>query len=83
MPRPIYKPHRRGIAFLATGILLARSGGEKMMTSEHVAALKAKHADIENRIDVEEHRPHPDDTRITELKRQKLRLKDEIAQLKP
>jgi hypothetical protein len=52
-----------------------------MMTSEHVAALKAKHADIEHRIDEEEHRPHPDDTRIAELKRKKLRLKDEMAQL--
>ncbi len=52
-----------------------------MSLSEHVETLKAKHADLENLIVEEEHRPAPDEARIKELKRQKLRIKDEIAQL--
>jgi len=32
-------------------------------------------------IQEEEHRPHPDDGALAELKRQKLRIKDEIAVL--
>jgi hypothetical protein len=50
-----------------------------MAMTEHVEALRAKHAELENLIDEEEHRPHPDDLIITELKRQKLRIKDQIA----
>ncbi|MFZ5792297.1 MAG: YdcH family protein [Pseudomonadota bacterium] len=50
-----------------------------MSTTEHVEALKAKHADLDKLIAEEEARPHPDDVRLTELKRQKLKIKDEIA----
>lgn len=52
-----------------------------MSVTEHVEALRAKHAELEHLIDEEEHRPHPDDLMITELKRQKLRIKDQIATL--
>jgi hypothetical protein len=52
-----------------------------MSVTEHVEALRAKHAELENLILEEEHRPHPDDITITELKRQKLRIKDQIAVL--
>jgi len=53
----------------------------EMSVTEHVEALRAKHAELEHLIDEEEHRPHPDDLVITELKRQKLRIKDQIATL--
>lgn len=52
-----------------------------MSVMDHVESLKAKHADLDHLIIEEEQRPWPDQTRITELKRQKLRIKDEIAQL--
>jgi hypothetical protein len=52
-----------------------------MTVSEHLASLRTKHADLEQRIQDEEHRPLPDQSLITDLKRQKLRIKDEIAQL--
>lgn len=52
-----------------------------MSVAEHVESLKAKHADLEHLIEEEEGRPYPDQTTITQLKRQKLRIKDEIAQL--
>jgi len=50
-----------------------------MTADERLASLRNKHAAIESAIDEEEHRPHPDDLRIVELKREKLRIKDQIA----
>jgi hypothetical protein len=52
-----------------------------MSAQEHIEALRTKHLDLKHEIDQENQRPHPDDLRIVELKRQKLRIKDEIAQL--
>jgi hypothetical protein len=43
--------------------------------------LKAKHAALEAAIEDETNRPLPDTTRIHDLKRQKLKIKDEIAQI--
>ena len=48
---------------------------------EHLDALKAEHADLESKIEEELGRPMPDDALIGNLKKQKLRIKDEIAQL--
>ncbi len=50
-----------------------------MIAEEQISSLQTKHAKIEQAIDQEEQRPHPDDIRIKELKRAKLRIKDEIA----
>lgn len=47
---------------------------------EHHSVLKAKHADIDSAIQQEMKRPLPDFTRITKLKKQKLRIKEEIRQ---
>ena len=52
-----------------------------MSQATHVEALKTKHAELEAQIDEENSRPHPDDGLINELKRFKLRIKDELAQL--
>jgi hypothetical protein len=52
-----------------------------MSDQEHIEALRTKHLDLKHEIDEENQRPHPDDFRIVELKRQKLRIKDEIALL--
>lgn len=49
------------------------------MPSTHQTALETKHATIDRRIAEEAHRPHPDDMVLTALKKQKLRLKEEIA----
>ncbi|MBM3598729.1 MAG: DUF465 domain-containing protein [Alphaproteobacteria bacterium] len=52
------------------------------MTSEdRIAALKARHATLEAELQMENSRPHPDDAHVAELKRQKLRIKDEISKL--
>lgn len=44
----------------------------------HVQQLSTKHADIDRQIISEMRRPHPDTLRISELKREKLLLKDKI-----
>lgn len=50
------------------------------METSHVAALQAKHEGLEARLREELNRPAPDDATLQTLKKQKLRLKEEIAQ---
>jgi uncharacterized protein len=52
-----------------------------MVMASHLEALKIKHQDLETRIADEERRPHPDDVTLHELKKQKLRVKDELVAL--
>ncbi|MFC7537739.1 YdcH family protein [Sphingomonas sp. GCM10030256] len=51
------------------------------MDKAHVEALETKHASLEAQINAEETRPHPDDTLLMRLKKQKLRIKDEMLGL--
>jgi hypothetical protein len=50
-----------------------------MASENHIASLKDKHHELEQAIESENNRPLPDELLIQELKRQKLRIKDEIA----
>ena len=50
------------------------------MESSHLSALMNKHAGIERKLQAEMTRRPPDPVTIQMLKRQKLRIKDEIAQ---
>ena len=52
-----------------------------MSVEERIAALKAMHARLEQQINEEIHRPHPDDLHLNQLKREKLKIKDEIAKI--
>lgn len=54
-----------------------------MSVEEHIRALKAKHAELEGQIIHENSRPHPDQIAIAGLKKQKLKIKDELARLHP
>ena len=49
------------------------------MDNEHIAALSAKHADLEQRIFSESRRPAPDENLLHQLKREKLKLKQAIV----
>ena len=49
-----------------------------MNAEPHLESLKTKHADLDAKIAAEECRPHPDDDFIHDLKKQKLRIKDEL-----
>ncbi|WP_448581438.1 YdcH family protein [Thermaurantiacus sp.] len=49
------------------------------MASAHLEALSSRHRLIDGEIASEMRRPVPDSARLRRLKREKLRLKDEIA----
>ncbi|MBC8337939.1 MAG: YdcH family protein [Rhodospirillales bacterium] len=50
-----------------------------MSLGDTVDTLTSKHHDLEEAIEQEEARPHPDDIEIASLKKKKLRIKDELA----
>ena len=52
-----------------------------MTQQAHVQALAEKHATLERIIAQEINRPSPDSIRLAELKRQKLKLKEQIRGL--
>ena len=52
-----------------------------MTMQDYVESLRTKHAHLERRIDDEMHRPLPDQSVLSRLKREKLRIKDEMARL--
>ncbi|MCW3849240.1 YdcH family protein [Sphingomonas sp. LB-2] len=49
------------------------------MHTAHFSALTAKHAVLDQRIASESQRPNPDSMLIAQLKKQKLRVKEEMA----
>ncbi len=49
------------------------------MAHPHLEALNARHAEIEGLIAAELNRPRPDEDRLGQLKRRKLKLKEEIS----
>lgn len=49
------------------------------MQNAHLSALEQKHAGLEAQIAEETQRPHPDDTLLARLKKQKLKVKEAIA----
>ena len=51
------------------------------MQTAHFSALEAKHAVLDRQISAETQRPLPDAAALAALKKQKLRIKQELAQL--
>ena len=47
----------------------------------NVDELKRKHADLDIELGEEIQRPHPDQFRITQIKRKKLKVKDTLASM--
>ena len=54
---------------------------EAVDAEARLSALNAKHAELEHAIEEEAHRPLPDTLHLSELKRQKLKVKEELSQL--
>jgi len=52
-----------------------------MSLQDHIQALRARHQSLEQALDEEIHRPMPNEEVIHDLKRQKLKIKDEIVLL--
>lgn len=53
-----------------------------MNVGSNVESLGEKHSQLDQAITDEYQRPSPDSVKLSELKREKLRLKDEIARIK-
>ena len=49
------------------------------MQEAHMSALEAKHAGLEAQIEEETHRPLPDMATLNRLKKEKLKIKEELA----
>ena len=52
-----------------------------MSLQDHIETLRSRHRNLEEAIDREISRPMPNMEIVSDLKRQKLRIKDEIVQL--
>lgn len=50
-----------------------------MQSSSHATALETKHANLEARLHAEMSRPAPDAGTIQQLKKAKLRIKEELS----
>lgn len=50
------------------------------MEASHMSALVEKHAGLERKIQEEMNRPAPNDALVHDLKKRKLRLKDQLTQ---
>lgn len=53
-----------------------------MALQDHMESLRAKHAHLETLIDEELHRPLPDQARLSRLKKEKLRIKEQLERLR-
>ena len=51
-----------------------------MLSSPHTSALETKHAGLDARLREEMGRPVPDAGKVQQLKREKLRIKEQLAQ---
>jgi len=59
-----------------------QTGEPHMHLEAHLTALSEKHQKLDEIILKEEHRPSPDSVILHELKKEKLKLKDEIEKFK-
>jgi hypothetical protein len=54
-----------------------------MPLEDRLESLRTKHASLETALRRESHRPYPDSETVLKLKREKLRVKDEMQRLVP
>ena len=52
-----------------------------MSMSSHISELKKKHEELSERVEMIQRRPGSDDLEIMSMKKEKLRLKEEISRL--
>ena len=53
-----------------------------MVENDQVEILKNKHRKLEERLEIENTHIYPDEKLVNDIKRQKLRIKDELANLR-
>ena len=60
---------------------MQKIGDASMIEREQAESLKSKHRELEAQLEVENTRPYPNEVLVNNLKRQKLRIKDELASM--
>ena len=65
----------------AASALCVRAWMEDRMETSHVSALQHKHAGLERQLEQELNRPLPDPVLIQQLKKRKLRIKEELSHI--
>jgi hypothetical protein len=73
-----HDPHVR---IVTLGLQPTKEAKSPMSIQEHLVELKARHRALEEEIADALAHPSTDDTKIAELKRRKLQVKDEIARM--
>jgi hypothetical protein len=58
-----------------------KAGGIYMSIGSHIAELRRKHEHLSDRVELAQRSPGTDDLHIADMKKQKLRLKEEIERL--
>jgi uncharacterized protein len=56
-------------------------GVSSMGQDARLETLKVKHEELDHKIEEEENRPLPDNTMVHDLKKHKLRIKDELERM--
>jgi len=80
--RRAFVKHRRRVILSSSGIRFPRRNKEfGMSLNGHIAELTRRHQVIDKQIETEKARPATDPVKLTELKRKKLQLKDEMTKL--
>ncbi len=67
--------HRRPIF---TGSVKGLQSGSALVPNAHLVSLTARHARLDASLSAEMRRPMPDTALVAKLKREKLKLKDEV-----
>ena len=59
-----------------------QNGGASMIEQDQAEMLKSRHRELEDQLEIENTHPYPNKVLVSDLKRQKLRIKDELLSLK-
>ena len=59
-----------------------QNGGASMIEQDQAEMLKSRHRELEDQLEIENTHPYPNKVLVSNLKRQKLRIKDELLSLK-
>jgi len=66
----------------STGDFVLQNGDASMIEQDQAEMLKSRHRKLEDQLEIENTHPYPNKVLVSNLKRQKLRIKDELLSLK-
>ena len=70
------------LGLTSTNDCVLQNGGASMIEQDQAEMLKSRHRELEDQLEIENTHPYPNKVLVSDLKRQKLRIKDELLSLK-